>query len=217
MNRIDILLNYLRLHHYHMTSFLFHYNGVHYVVLFEDLDNLPLVNEGFCVLLTFIDVAAENRKLSVKANVNHFKFNVREFREFFRIAFAENLGDIFQQFYAYFNGFIPETINEHPTEQQIRLSVERLNRNDNDNNMCCYMVKRNPVVEGRQYHRSPFNDQKCRILKPDLYEHFKEETTISFCFREENCKLQHKNVKLFRNENVVFYRPTFCSSPSSSS
>ncbi|MCR4754324.1 MAG: DUF6037 family protein [Lachnospiraceae bacterium] len=113
MNRINTLLNYLRLHHYHMTSFLFDYKGIHYIVLFEDLNNLSLVNNGFCVLLTFIDTETEERKLSVKANSYHFEFNVREFRDFFGIAYAENLGDVFQQFYARFNNFIPETISEH--------------------------------------------------------------------------------------------------------
>lgn len=31
------------------------------------------------------------------------------------------------------------------------------------------------------------------------------------------CKCQHQNAFLFRHENVVFHRPAFCSSPSSSS
>lgn len=186
MERINILLEYLRNHHWHMTSFPFNYKHIDYVVLFEDLDNLSLVNEGYDVLLTFIDCGNEDRRLSVKANSYHFKFNVREFREFFGIEYAENLGDIFQQFYEYFNHYIPTEINAHPTEQERRLIIERLNNNDNDNNTCCYKLMRNPIVEGKQHYRTPFNDQKARMLKADLYAHFENENTISFCFREEN-------------------------------
>ena len=45
---------------------------------------------------------------------------------------------------------------------------------------------RNPIVDGKQHYRTPFNDQKARMLKADLYAHFENENTISFCFREEN-------------------------------
>jgi len=183
MENITILLNHLRTHGWHMTSFIFRYNGYEYIVLFEDITNLHLKTNGYDVLLTFIDTNDEERRLSVRAKEQCFEFKVREFREFFHIAYSENLGDIFKQFYAYFNRFVPLEVRQPANEQEKMLIINRLNANDNDNNTCCYAVKRNPEVNGKQYHRSPFNAQKCRMLKADLYHHFENEDTISFCFR----------------------------------
>lgn len=45
----------------------------------------------------------------------------------------------------------------------------------------CFKVKRNP----KSYTRSSFNDNKTRLLRPELYEHFKHDNTISFCFSSE--------------------------------
>ncbi len=105
------------------------------------------------------------RSLSVKANARHFKFDVKEFREFFKIDYAPNLGDIFQQFYDRFNEYIPEEVNLYPTRLENELVIRKLNKNDYDNNVCCYALKRNPIVEGIQYHRTIFNAEKCRRLK----------------------------------------------------
>lgn len=186
MERMDILLVYLRENRWHMTSFPFDYKHVDYIVLFEDLQNLDLVDEGFDVLLTFVDASDVTRILSVKANARQFKFNVKTFREFFGIEYGPNLGDIFQQFYDRFNEYIPTVVNLHPTRLENELVIKRLNKNDSDNYMCCYALKRNPVVEGVQRHRTIFNAEKCRRLKNDLYVHYANEDTISFCFRKEN-------------------------------
>lgn len=186
MENIAILIKYLRDNNWHMTSFLFNYKQIEYIVLFEDLNNLTINNNGYDVLLTFIDSDDETRKLSVMANSYRFEFEVKEFREFFHIEFSHNLGNVFKQFYEYFNDFVPVTTNIHHTDQEKRLTIERLNRNDNDNNICCYKLMRNPTVNGKQHHRTMFNAQKCRMLKNDLYIHFERDDTISFCFREEN-------------------------------
>ena len=187
MERIDILLTYLREHNWHMTSFPFDYKGIDYIVLFEDLNNLKLDNEGkYDVLLTFVDAQDTDRTLAVKANSIYIKFNVKEFREFFNIEYSSNLGNIFQQFYERFNRYVPETVNTNLTEVEKKLVIKKLNSNDNDNNMCCYALKRNPIVQGVQWHRTIFNAEKCRLLKHDLYEYYENEDTISFCFREEN-------------------------------
>lgn len=187
MENINILLTYLRLNGWHMTSFPFYYKKFEYIVLFEDLNNLNLTNDDrYSVLLTFIDMSDINRRLTVKANSFCFKFNVVEFRKFFNIAYTENLGDVFQEFYEYFNKFVPAEANQNVTNEELQIIVNQLNRRDNDNNMCCYAVKRNPQINGKQCHRTIFNSEKCRRLKPALYIEFEHDDTISFCFREEN-------------------------------
>lgn len=49
--------------------------------------------------LTFINPQKENTSLSVYANINRFEIqnikNIKEFRDFFGIQYAENMGDIF--------------------------------------------------------------------------------------------------------------------------
>ena len=186
MQNIKVLLQFLRNNHWHMTSFFFNYKRCQYIVLFEDIKNLDIASEGYDVLLTFIDTNDENRIFSVKANEHNFKFKVKEFREFFGIEYSPNLGDVFKQFYEWFNQFIPTTIDHIPSQQEKRLIVSRLNKHDNDNNMCCYKVKRNPIVNGKQHRRTIFNSQKCRMLKADLYQRFENDDTISFCFRKDN-------------------------------
>lgn len=186
MQNLNVLLSYLRAHKWHMTSFLFKYKDINYIVLFEDLNNLSLTNDGYSVLLTFIDAENINRRLAVKANTFHFKCNVIEFRRYFGIQYSENLGDIFQQFYSKLNSYIPVIPNQNPTSDEVRIIVNQLNQRDNDNNMCCYAVKRNPKINGSQSHRTIFNAEKCRRLNFELYQHFEDDDTISFCFREEN-------------------------------
>lgn len=186
LSNIPVLLNNLRDNNWHITSFLFKYKNVKYIVLFEDLKCLSSQLDNYFVLLTFIDSSDIERVLTVRANSSHFEFQVKEFREYFGIEYTDNLGDVFHQFYTYFNRFIPLNINLHYTVLEKELIVNRLNQRDGDNNICCYAVKRNPMVNGKQYHRSIFNEEKCRLLKPELYKYFKNDNTISFCFRNEN-------------------------------
>lgn len=58
------------------------------------------------------------------------------------------------------------------------------------------------------------NDDKNQ--KQILLEKDKEKQTEKSLYKIK-CKCQHQNAFLFRHENVVFHRPAFCSSPSSSS
>lgn len=186
LSNIPILLKNLRDNAWHITSFLFRYKNITYIVLFEDLKYLTLQQSNYCVMLTFIDSSNIERTLSVKANSSCFEFCVKEFREYFNIEYSDNLGDVFHQFYIYFNKVIPLNVNLHQTQLERELVINKLNQRDNDNSTCCYAVKRNPVVNGKQYRRSIFNDEKCRLLNPELYEYFKNDKTISFCFRNEN-------------------------------
>ena len=186
MPNIKRLRDDLKSNGWHMTSFLFQFKGFEYIVLFEDLDNLGLSKGYYTVLLTFIDRNDESRRLKTKANQSSFAVSAKEFRKFFRIAFSENLGDILKQFYEYFSAFVPSKVNVHPTNQETDLALQCLGERDRDNNRCCFCLRRNPVVAGKQQHRTVFNGEKCRRLKPDLYEFFKDDRTISFCFRLEN-------------------------------
>ncbi len=188
MANISILLNNLRANNWHITAFQFNYNNVQYIVLFEDIKNLQLVAGEYIALLTFIDRLDGTRIFRTKANVFKFSAKAKDFREYFGIQYAPNLGDILRQFYAYFGQFIPEArIMQFDAETQLAI-VNKLSQNDHENinNLCCYAAKRNGVYNGIQYHRTPFNSDKTKLLRENLFNMLGNDDTISFCYREEN-------------------------------
>lgn len=188
MTNILLLLRDLQNNQWHITAFPFTYKNVQYIVLFEDISNLPLTANSFLVLLTFIDRNDGNRILQTKANEFSFSINAKEFREYFGISYAPNLGDIFKQFYTYFGGFVPTMrVQNFDAETQLAI-IHKLNQNDHENvnNLCCYSVKRNGKHNGIQYRRTPFNSDKTKLLRENLYKMLGNDDTISFCYREEN-------------------------------
>lgn len=188
MQNILALLNDLRQNHWHITAFPFTYNGKDYIVLFEDLSNLPLVDNGYLVLLTFIDRTDGNHILQTKANAYSFQIKAQKFREFFGIKYAPNLGNIFRQFYTYFGTFIPAARIQTFDQQTLTAMVNKSSRNDNEdiNKICCFSAKHNGTRNGIQLHRSPFNSDKTKLLRPDLFNMLGGDDNISFCYRAEN-------------------------------
>lgn len=188
MANISVLLNDLRRTHWHITAFPFHYKKVNYIVIFEDIANLPLVANKYVVLLTFIDRSDENRILQVKANEYSFEFKVKQFREYFGIQYSPNLGDVFKQFYAYFGQFVPQSRVPHLDAETLQAVVKKLSHNDKDNAnaLCCYKVIRNGIYDGVQHRRTPFNSDKTKLLRPNLFEMLGSEDTLSFCYREND-------------------------------
>lgn len=188
MINILTLLRNLQENNWHITAFQFTYKTIHYTVLFEDISNLPLTAGDYVVLLTFINRENGNQ-LQTKANEFKFSVGAKEFRKYFGIQFAPNLGNIFKQFYMHFGTFIPEErVKAFDTETQLAM-VHKLSQNDhdNENNLCCYAVRRNGIYNGRQHHRTPFNSDKTKLLRENLFNMLgKNDDTISFCYREEN-------------------------------
>lgn len=188
MMNILTLLNDLRTNQWHITAFQFTYKKKSYIVLFEDISNLQLVADKYIALLTFIDRADGTRILQTKANEFHFSVNAQEFREYFGIQYAPNLGDIFKQFYIYFGHFIPKIrVQDFDTETLLAV-VNKLSKNDHENvnNLCCYAAKRNGKRNGIQCRRTPFNSDKTKLLRESLFNMLGNDDTISFCYREEN-------------------------------
>lgn len=188
MNNILALRNDLRKNQWHITAFSFSYKKVSYIVLFEDIEHLPLVANNYIVLLTFIDRSDENRILQVKANTYSFDVEAKKFREFFGIQYSPNLGDIFKQFYAYFGQFIPPSRVTKFDNETMRAVVKKLSHNDHDNTkaVCCYKAIRNGIYDGVQHHRTPFNSDKTKLLRPRLFDMLGRDDTISFCYREND-------------------------------
>lgn len=184
INNIGYLKQDLRNNGWHMTAFIFKYKGTEYDVLFEDIDNLSKKNMYASVKLTFIDIEHSDRTYSVEANQNKMFFQPKEFRNFFGIEYSKNLGDIFKQF---FDGFInivpakvPLILNSRQSNEIDKCLAQHGSRDPNA--IYCYDARRLGERDGTQLHRSIFITNLTKRRKPDLYEYFKNESTVTFFY-----------------------------------
>lgn len=182
MENIKILRDELRKLGWHITAFLFRYKSIEYIVLFENFDNIRGDNKLWPVILTFIDRSDPDRRLETKANAVRFE-KAEEIRTFFRVADRENSGDFFSQFYSNFGKHIPR-FPQKPDKEVKDLILTQLDRRDQADPAArnCFAVKRNGKRDGKQLIRSLFNANKTQLLRPTLYDHFKNDNTISFCY-----------------------------------
>ena len=167
-----------------IEAFPFNYKNSGYIVLaklYLESENRP----QYALLKTEIIKRSNiNESITYPVNSNGFiDIDVREFRAFFNIEYSKQLGNVLQQFYTYFSRFIPTQINLNKPETLKNLMVSSLSKSDSEDpeKIYCYTVTRN----GDRGTRSAFNDNKTRLLRPHLYLKFKEDSTISFCFKKD--------------------------------
>jgi hypothetical protein len=92
-----------------------------------------------------------------------------------------------QQFNEQLSNAIPSEVKEKADTKVESAMVLSLDKSDsqNPNRLYCYKVKRNgKKTNSEQILRSPFNDNKTRIRRKSLYEEFKSDEMISFCYSE---------------------------------
>ena len=171
--------------------FSFAYKGVNYFVSVELYQSNETKPKYALCKLKFMDKANLDRELFSPANTQKILINAKELREYFGIEYAENLGDILQQFSEQLGKFIPTIVREDKSEGDKEAMIRCLSKGDseNPNRIYCYKVRHNPKRKDRSPgQRSPFNDNKARILRPKLYEVFKSDSSISFCFSDDPAK-----------------------------
>ena len=170
-----------------ITSFTFRYKTVNYIVLVKRfLSEEKKGNKYSLVKLEFMKENNLEDSLLVEANSRKIFVDAKIFREYFGIAYVPNLGDIFKQFYGIFGKSIPSTIKIVNTDFEKKAMVKSLSLSDSEDptKIYCTNVRRNP--EGQK--RSVFNSDKTKILRPRLYEYFKDEESISFCYSNDESK-----------------------------
>lgn len=170
-----------------ITSFTFRYKTVNYIVLVKRfLSKEKRENKYSLVKLEFMKENDLVDSLLVEANSKQIFVDAKIFRKYFGIAYVPNLGDIFKQFYGIFGKSIPSTIKIVNTDFEKTAMVKSLSISDSEDptKIYCTNVRRNP--EGQK--RSVFNSDKTKILRPRLYEYFKDEESISFCYSNDECK-----------------------------
>lgn len=163
-----------------IEAFPFNYKNCDYIVLAK------LYQEGEKIpdyALMKVDILKSNNidnYITGPVNINRFLIKAQLLREFFNIDYAENLGDILSQFNKYFAHFVPTQVNLGKAQALINVMIGSLSKSDSEdpNKLYCYGVRRNP--EGQK--RTLFNDNKTRLLRPNLYIIFENDPSISFCY-----------------------------------
>lgn len=178
-----------------ITAFDFHYKQHDYIVICENISSHAKKkkesskNFYFIAQLTFMDSKDESRTLIVLANSSYFSVNPKDFRTFFNIDYSENLGNIFQQFYDRFNNDIPYKMPEKLNNQKLHACIKTLDSKTKENKgTICFNIIRNGKLNQKQKHRTICNSEKTKLLYPDLYEKFKNDPTISFCYTDDITK-----------------------------
>lgn len=167
-----------------ICSFIFVYKRVEYIVLVKRfVGREQRIEEYALVKLHFIEADNLYHELQVEANSQRLIVEARTLREFFGIEYGDNLGDILKQFTNQLGESIPKKVPEQRTAAEQAALVNSLSRSDaeNSNKIYCYGVKRNS--NGGQ--RSEFNSDKTKLLRPDLFRYFGNDTSISFCYSDD--------------------------------
>ena len=166
-----------------ITAFPFKYKQISYIVICERLlDDRPKKDKIWIVKLTFEKIGDEDNKLTVMANSYSFDIDIRTLRAYFNIRYRENLGNLFIQFYNLFQRYIPYQAVDIKNEDCKKSMVRYLNRLDGEEGMYLFALKRNPKIQKKQYQRTYYNSDKTRLLRPNIYELFKRDKTVSFCY-----------------------------------
>lgn len=168
-----------------MTVLLFEYNHISYDVLFEINTNIKNRKNPYAsILLTFIDINEPERIYEVEANQKQMYFDPKEFRAFFRIKYSRNLGNIFNQFFSLFLMYVPPTAPENINERQnSEIDHCLAQRGGHDPNaIYCYDARRLGKRDGRQMFRSIFISNLTERRKPELFNMFKNEPTVTFYY-----------------------------------
>ena len=167
-----------------ITSFLFTYKSIKYIVLVRRfIGNVKKRNPYALVILDFFKANDLSCKFSAEANSKMILIDAKALREYFGIEYSENLGDILMQFSKRFGEFIPVSVPLQFSELEVGLIIKSLSKGDSEdpNKVFCYKVRRNP--KGQM--RSLYNADKTKILRLPLFNYFKDDKSISFCYSTE--------------------------------
>lgn len=180
-----------------IEAFSFNYKNVDYVVLVKLYQEHEVkVNRYALLKIEFLKANDIDYNLVVEANVRELFTDARTLREYFDIEWAENLGSILRQFNEHFAKFIPDKVDLSKSNLFKKAMNKSLSESDSEdpNKIFCYGVRRNPDSGTR----SIFNDNKSRLLRPKLYEKFKGDNTVSFCY-SPNSEREKSDAEIISN------------------
>jgi Family of unknown function (DUF6037) len=163
-----------------IEGFPFNYKDLDYIVLAKLYEKGEIKPKYALLKIEILKSQNINERLISAVNANGFLIEPKLLREFFNIEYGENLGDILSQFNEYFAKFIPTqiTLGKPPRIEEAMIASLSKSDSQDPKKRYCYGVRRNQ--DGRA--RTPFNDNKTRLLRPTLYQEFSADQSISFCY-----------------------------------
>lgn len=180
-----------------ICSFIFIYKKKEYIVLVKRFVGTEKRTNPFAsVKLHFMKAHNLSDNLQVEANSRRLLIDAKTLREYFGIAYAENLGDILQQFTERLGKAIPKNVSDSVSEIEKKAMVDSLSASDseNPNKIYCNKVKRNPNGGKRQ----EFNADKTKLLRPSLFKYFCNEPNVSFCYYDDPA-MENDDATILRN------------------
>ena len=184
-----------------ISSFCFNYENSEYIALVILYQPNETKQEFGLLKIDFLRANDISQHLLTEANATRLLGSAKEIREFFGIKFGEKIGDSLRAFYRHLGTFVPKLVPMNINDSQRTAMVASLSHDDaeNANKIYCYKVRRNPQKEnGTNGQRSPFNDNKTRLLRFTLYEKLKDDWTLSFCYSEDP-KKEKSDEEIIRN------------------
>lgn len=164
-----------------ICSFIFEYKEIEYIVLVKRfVGTEKRENQYALVKLHFMKTNDLRDDMQVEANSSRLIIETQTLREYFGIEYTDNLGNILQQLTKRLGDVIPKNVPECISDIERTAMVRSLSRSDSEdpNKIYCNKVKKNP--NGGQ--RSVFNADKTKLLRTSLFEYFRNEPNISFCY-----------------------------------
>lgn len=194
-----------------IDSFLFKYKTQEFIVLVKLYieGKEPVKPKYALVQLEFFKKGNIHDKLLVPANSASLLTDASILRDYFGIDFGTSVGNAIQSFYRQLSLYIPTKVSAVKTTDQKVAMIESLSTSDKDdpNKIYCYSVKRNAEKQSGGYgERSPYNDNKARILRPTLYKKLKTEIHVSFKFSADPKKHEEDGIILYnwaKNTNIL--------------
>ncbi len=185
LNNLKVLKEDMEKHGWVISSFLFEYKNIRYVVLVKLYVKDEVKPKYALLKLHFMRENDFHYNLEVPANVNIIMTDAKTLREFFGIAFSNNLGNKLYQFSENLGKHIPTKVKRTIIDSEKKAMVYSLSNSDAEdpNKIYCFKVRRNPIRPDETFaKRSPFNDNKTRLLRRDLYQKLGADNTLSFCY-----------------------------------
>lgn len=180
-----------------ICSFVFRYKGAEYIVLVKRfVGTEKRVSQYALVKLHFLKFNDLRDDMQVEANSRRLIIETQMLRNYFGIEYTDNLGDILQQFTERLGSAIPKKVPDCISEIERTAMVHSLSRSDSEdpNKIYCNKVKRNS--NGGQ--RSEFNADKTKLLRASLFEYFRNEPNVSFCYYADSA-MENDDATILRN------------------
>lgn len=177
--------------------FSFSYKKIEYAVLVKLYQNHEVKESRYALLkVEFLKINDIDDNLIVPANARELLIDAQTLRQYFGIEWSENLGNVLRQFSEHFAQYIPDKVNFSKNNFFKIVMTKSLSESDSEDprKIYCYAVRRN-ADNGT---RSVFNDNKSRLLRPELYRKFMDENTVSFCY-SPNSEKEKSDAEIIRN------------------